>query len=606
MGRGHLVQLAIMSRLVMLLCMSVSNRLLPDFLPGDDVLQFDLRLDDHGGTPVACFCLKGHACDPRWATQRLDRESGMDSPIEYPSCAGEQCQNTRRWRPLDKLYSFVLPPVTKWDAARFLTLSADPMARHPPPDNNRTILNPGDEGECDQSDGSHFDSSEQAHAFFPLLPLVIRHGAALLRWLVPQILLPKTYEGTLVLAAILMNMVAFAVAALSLHDLTLYNLLAVDPPDKRRKPKTEEEWSEDISEDIGMIAQRTCQIFCLNPAGVFFTAAYSESLFSALTFAGHAIIARGRYRIMTTQAKSKRSSWIAAAFVWGLASCARSNGLFASIWILLVCISDCCSFTQSYIDNKNKKIDRLPGDTTHTNSTLKGLALKCLWHLLFCTCLATMVMAPIVLHDRRGYGLHCGKTETRSRYPQWCTGEGFSFYSFVQKKHWNVGFLNYYELKQVPNHILAFPILFLSYSAAANWIFFSWRKLSDHEMGFGGFLRTSLSWVFEALAEASYFTHNFDAGENAGNVDTLLLGHRLLPFYATLAGFALVGTFFAHVQISTRLILSSCPAIYWYMLKILSDKERRQQSTATNPIKLFLLVYNILGVVMHVNWLPWT
>lgn len=594
MGRSHPVQLAIASRLVMLLCMSVSDRLLPDFLPGDDVLQFDLRLDNDR-TPVACFCLEGHACDPKWATRRL----GMRSGVDPPSCAGEQHQSTRRWWLLDKFYSFVLPPVTKWDAARFLTLSADPLARQPPPD-NRTILNPGDEGECDSPDESFFDLSEQAHAFFPLLPLVIRGGAALLRWLVPQILLPKTYEGTLALTAILMNMVAFTVAAVSLHNLTVYNLLAVDhPPDKGRKPNTEEKRR---SNDIDMFARRTCQMFCFNPAGVFFTAAYSESLFSALTFTGHAIIARGRYRIMTIQTKRKRSFWIAAALVWGLASCARSNGLFSSVWILLVCISDCCSFTQSYFDKKNE-IDQPPGDKRHAKSAAIGFALECFWHLIFCTCLASVVIAPIVLHDRRGYGMHCGKTETRSRYPQWCTVEGFSLYSFVQKKHWNVGFLNYFELKQLPNHILAFPILFLSYSAAANWIFFSWKRQSDHEMGFRGFLRRSLSWVHRALAESSY---NFVTGEKSGNVDKLLLGHRLLPFYATLAGSALVGTFFAHVQISTRLILSSCPAIYWYMLIILSEKERRQQSTATNPIMLFFVVYNILGLVMHVNWLPWT
>ena len=596
MGRGHAAQLAIASRVAMLLCMSVSDRLLPDFLPGDDVLQFDLRLDNNGGTPDACFCLEGHACDPKWATRRI----GVRPAADNPSCADDEHQSTRRWRPLDELYSFVLPPVTKWDAARFLALSADPWARHPPQE-NRTISNPGDESECDLPDESYFDSSEQAHAFFPLLPLVIRGGAALLRRLVPQILLPKTYEGTLALAAVLMNMAAFTVAAVSLHNLTVYNLLAVDPPDKRRKLNTEEARSKDIRK----FAWRTCQLFCCNPAGVFFTAAYSESLFSALTFTGHAIIARGRYIIMTTQTKRKKSFWIAAAFVWGLASCARSNGLFSSIWLLLVCISDCCSITQSYLNNKNEKIDNPPGDKKRAKSEAIALALECFWHLMFYICLASVVIAPIVLHDRRGYGIHCGKTETRIRYPQWCTGEGFSLYSFVQKKHWNVGFLNYFELKQLPNHILAFPILFLSYSAAANWIFISWRKQSDHENGFRGFLRTSLSWVRRALSESSY---NFVTvtGENAGNVDELLLGHRLLPFYATLAGFALVGTFFAHVQISTRLILSSCPAVYWYVLMILSERERQQESTSTSPIMLFFVVYNILGVVMHVNWLPWT
>jgi hypothetical protein len=43
------------------------------------------------------------------------------------------------------------------------------------------------------------------------------------------------------------------------------------------------------------LATIAARLFCVNPAGVFFSAAYSESLFAMLTFAGHAFVARGRY-----------------------------------------------------------------------------------------------------------------------------------------------------------------------------------------------------------------------------------------------------------------------------------------------------------------------
>jgi hypothetical protein len=32
---------------------------------------------------------------------------------------------------LDGFYRFILPPVTRWDSARFLTLAVDPWARYP-------------------------------------------------------------------------------------------------------------------------------------------------------------------------------------------------------------------------------------------------------------------------------------------------------------------------------------------------------------------------------------------------------------------------------------------------------------------------------------------
>ena len=125
-----------------------------------------------------------------------------------------------------------------------------------------------------------------------------------------------------------------------------------------------------------------------------------------------------------------------------------------------------------------------------------------------------------------------------------------------------------------------------------------------------------------------------------------LLGPRTLPHYAVLAAFTLLGLTVAHVQISTRMIFSSCPAIYWYITSWIlfeeeekKDRERdREDDDANNNdvvvgqgrtsgsvrgdsgdwstdrqwvrrkewIVGYLALFHVLGIIMHVNWLPWT
>ena len=167
MGYNHhrlqIAKLGLTSRVFTLLAMSLSCALLPDWNPGDDVLQFDLRLQwqrprvvmdrDYGDD--LCFCLRGHACDtykigdtssakrdhpffPNFAWYEYSRRRKNDyNPVNHSFlCADDDIYNASRrknykarfiW--LDRFYEFILPPVTKSDGARFLKLSVDPWAR---------------------------------------------------------------------------------------------------------------------------------------------------------------------------------------------------------------------------------------------------------------------------------------------------------------------------------------------------------------------------------------------------------------------------------------------------------------------------------------------
>lgn len=607
--RLRIFLLAIISRGIILLAMATSCSIIPDLYPGDDVLQFNMRLEDpNDAAGNACFCLQGYACDDGAITRRYS-----DGNL----CADDDNDTKKRDRYdwLDQFYSFILPPITKWDAARFLTLCVDPWARYPP---QQTTCNnvEGETTTCNATATDEynkiFDTSEQAHAFLPLFPLIIRYATGLLLKSIPHNLLPSTYEAAIAITAVIVNILAFAIAAVSLYDLTMFVSMRND------LTTTKEDEMNTKTINYSDISKTTAELFCVNPAGVFFASAYSESVFAMLTFAGHAIAARGMYYNASfgiRDSNSIRSSirlgsfyWVVSTSLWTLASYVRSNGTFSSIWWMLIGIGQCSSYIYTAISAKQ-----------NGNVSIKVITVKCVLILCSYGALALAVAAPVFYHDKRGYRFHCDESSSSAfNKPEWCIqaedSAKFSLYAYVQRKHWNVGLLRYYEAKQIPNFILAVPILLLSFGAATCWIATSWKR---HTARGGPGCKTCINlknifwWAFQALSSSSA---SVDSISGISDPSRLLLGPSCLPYYAILAGFALVGTLVAHVQISTRLICSSCPALYWFVTILLINEQQNEKEEGNNfktiiktdPILFYFGLYNILGIIMHVNWLPWT
>lgn len=600
-SRSDVIRLALISRAVVLGGMMLSDTIIPDHNPGDDVLRFDLRLSgggDHNndggvGGERRCFCLEGHACDNRSGGKLLHRLSTdgkrrkniatIDSnDMKGRVCAAASSATLGSTTPtsIDNVYKLMLSPLACWDGARFLTLSVDPVARIP-----KDFQLDSTKGNSYIMGDVSFADSEQSHAFLPLFPLCIRYIALCLVRIVPSTLLPSTFEGVTTLSAMLLNLTCFVIAALSLYEATRLLL---------RRSREGLKQSE-----VERAAYLVATLFCFNPASVFFTASYSESIFASLTFCGHALTAWG--------------SLLMATVPWILATYARSNGTFSSIWILLHGVGQVAALSISeWKASANadipiaKKIWRVS----------KCISPTMIIHAI----MAVAVALPVLYHERRGYEFHCTYEETLR--PSWCelaaeSSSRFSLYGYVQRKHWNVGFLHYYEWKQIPNFLLAFPVLALGVMATFCWIGTSWsRYLSAKHSSRGetrpkdGYFIELIKWAIFALdesaqGEAGSIENERDVQEGdtpSVKIDRALSAPYMLAHYAILAGFCLVGATVAHVQVSTRLICSSCPAFYWFLASLCFAGGE----SMVWRMKVYLAVFNFLGIVLHPNFLPWT
>lgn len=508
-------------RLWVYMCMSMSWLIIPDHNPGNDVLRFELRLSD----PIPCFCLSEHACSA-WTSTECPT-SDFHASHYVPT----------------SLWKFFLEPLTRWDAARFLHLACRTALRDPPIGCQRGELN-----SCDFSD------SEQAHAFFPLFPSLLRMGALSLLRLLPSSFLPPTFECLVVLTGILINLFCLVVGTMALYSLTMSILPASLELERKQQ-----------------LATSACLVYGIsNPATVFFATNYSESLFSTLTILGHAIYAQDKALL--------------AIPLWMLASFARSNGSIHSLWLLVQSVGHMCHHIASRKPSKGK-------------NQRQSIFVK----VLFLVSGSILVILPIRHHDWKGYARHC-QTDSPIK-PSWCgeSSQWFSLYGWTQRRHWNVGFFRYYEFKQLPNFLLAAPILGLSTWGVISWIYYSMLKYGKGKLPSAASM-VLLDWPLRALAD-SVENSSMKPSTGSTHYQYLIDNPKLLGHYLLLAGLTVVGLVVAHVQISTRMILSSSPAAIW----LLTYCHLQEQSLLLRRfVTIYTMLFIGLGILLHVNFLPWT
>ena len=374
------------------------------------------------------------------------------------------------YTPTTSWHGAVVSPFISWDAAHFISIAVNGF------------------------------SEQQSYAFFPLFPLVLRGLSYLLALVSPFVL---NDVERVVVAGVMFNNLCLTLSCIVLNELFKFHSIPA--------------------------IKRHCAIVCfaLNPASIFFSVLYSESLYAMLSWSGMYFLS------------VRESIPLSALFFFG-ASFTRSNGMFNFAFVLVY--SFCKSATVS------------PSLT----SVLKSIALCGVF-------LATLL--PYFLHNSVAHNEICSIPLHDSYL---CTSSSLlddfiGIYSRIQKKYWHVTFLGSFRLNQVPNIALAVPVISLTLQCLCGFV----KLLRAH-------------WINRS--------------------PKLMRDVELLPFYAVLVCNIMVAVFFAHIQVSTRIMFSSCPVLYLAM----SDNMLDIKSGYRMFTVVYIVAFNLLGIFLHPNFFPWT
>lgn len=317
-------------------------------------------------------------------------------------------------------------------------------------------------------------------------------------------------------------------------------------------------------------------MFCISPASVFFTALYTESPFAALSFGGMLALFRS----------NKSSDLLVATFLFLLASAFRGNGLLLAGFILvrpaqqLVLYLLSTSFFRSsrLLGRDLSQPQLLPSDKLFSLVLISGV--------LFLLC-----FLPFLLFQWYAFQAFCiPHDDSSDSVPAWCKRTFPSVYGHVQSHYWGNGLFAYFQLKQIPNFLLAAPVLLASFSTLFNYI-------SEH----------GLVYAVSLGVLPARNAHNIDSPTAWLPASLPLLA--LVMYTAFLAIFAFL---FMNVQVATRFICSSSPLLYWTAALALLHSRTVQGSkailglTSSRLYSLWFLGYLILGICLFCTFLPWT
>ncbi|KAI9027620.1 GPI mannosyltransferase 2 [Phycomyces nitens] len=348
---------------------------------------------------------------------------------------------------------------------------------------------------------------EQEYAFFPVMPIAARLVTNTVLYPFQNILGGQQYA--LLLGGVIVANVSFVLAAGSLFKLT-----------------------QSVFGGNQKIAFVSAVAFCVSPPSMFMSSFYTESLFAYMSFTGMYLAAQGHY--------------LSASVIWGITSGIRSNAIIY--------------FGFFFYDFVVMRIVQKQG--------IKRV----------CTGITAAIMYSIPVFSGFGAFQYYGYTQfcTNGNDRPWCHGRIPIMYTFVQHEYWQVstfwnnGFLEYYEIKQIPNFLLAAPIIILSVSGLWS-IFFS--------LGF-----------YSKIHEKR---HPYTAKKAAVY---MYLWAALLVYTTT----------FMHIQVIIR-FFTSLPPLYWFTAHLWTnglESSIAKDRWVSKGLLSYFVLYGLVGTVLFSTFLP--
>ena len=166
----------------------------------------------------------------------------------------------------------------------------------------------------------------------------------------------------------------------------------------------------------------------------------------------------------------------------------------------------------------------------------------------------------------------------------------YAFYSSIQSQYWNVGFLSQFQYSQLLNLVIALPTLFVvvwglkrkGLSLPLNPIILLWNsvwRIEKSSIPNRVVIKNQAHLISEKDVEQHYH-----------------LACNLMLLVNTA-----IALFLVHFQVIPR-FLFSLPSVQW----ILSNLYIGSPPRARHVLFSYLLLWNILGIVLHSNFYPWT
>ncbi|CAN6555923.1 unnamed protein product [Malus baccata var. baccata] len=213
---------------------------------------------------------------------------------------------------------------------------------------------------------------------------------------------------------------------------------------------------------------------------------------------------------------------------------------------------------------------------------------------LRCIC----IFVPFVAFLAYGYNNIClGHLPSNMR--PWCKTRVPLLYNYIQSHFWGVGFLRYFQVKQLPNFLLASPILSLALCSIVHY------SKSKSETFF------SLEYCFPSIFMLPFKTVNQVNKDGAALVSEEhklsakrgYLSVAVLPFILHLGFMAATAFFVMHVQVATC-FLSFSPPLYWFASYIM--KSRGTGKRWGYIVWAYSAAYIRLGSLLFSNFYPFS